>query len=225
MDLDKIVFFGCSFTALEISTTDHEFTNHRKLIVQDLKLKSESFAKTAKSNQHIIDDIYRVSKNANSNTIFVIQFTFLNRLGMYCELRDDEFISMCKTENPEDDTDSKLINFYNQWLSYFYSRKNQIAEFEKQVDLICGYLNKMDIKYVCYGYDEDIDLFSKSFYKKNNFIKFDNTYSYWKYIVHNRLRIADEDGYGEHNPDYHLSNKGHRNIAEFIIKTIKENDN
>ena len=52
MDLDKIVFFGCSFTALEISTTDHEFTNHRKLIVQDLKLKSESFAKTAKSNQH-----------------------------------------------------------------------------------------------------------------------------------------------------------------------------
>ena len=67
--------------------------------------------------------VYLASKkDLNNHSIYVIQYTFFNRLGMYSDMNEDRFISMCRTELNENDIDDKpIVEFYRQWLKYFYS--------------------------------------------------------------------------------------------------------
>jgi hypothetical protein len=221
--INKLQFFGCSFTALETSLTGHQFVNYRKVITNNVHLPHISHALTGKSNQHIINDVYLATKQDTAvESIFVIQYTFLNRLGMYSDLLDNQFISMCRRELPNDAdiTDKKIIEFYQYWLENFYSRRSALLEFEKQVDLVSAWLHHRNIPFISFGFDVDMDLFSKSFYDRNQFVKFDDTYSMYAKAIEAKRRISDLGPIEEFN-DEHLNNEGHEYLAHYISDKIR----
>lgn len=219
----KIYFFGCSFTALESSQTGYEFTNFRKIIKNKTGLETINKSYTGKSNQEIFNDVYIVGndvKHSDNKPIFVIQTTFLDRLGMPFDLKE-QFVSICKRENPEDFVENVLINFYNDWLKYFYSRNNAKLEFQKQIDFLCSWLRENKIEFVIIGMDESVDLIDNdTFFKKNNFLKFEKYKSFYSYASFNQLRIVDilpENA----SQDFHFNQKGHDILADAIIEKLK----
>lgn len=220
----RIYFFGCSFTALEHSPTGYEFTNYREIVKNKMKVETANRSYSGKSNQEIFNDVYKVTngiKNIDKPGVFVIQTTFLDRLGMPFDLKD-EFVSMCKRKNPEDFIESVLVNFYNDWLKYFYSRKNAKLEFKKQIDFLCSWLRENKIKFVIIGMDESIDdsIGDENWFVRNNFLKFEKYKSFYSYASFNKLRIVDV--LPEHeNKDYHFNQKGHDILADAIIEKLK----
>jgi len=225
IDTPTLQFFGCSFTSLETSDTGCLFNNFKNVVSEKLQYSFVNHSKSGHANEKIIDDVYNFyNNNLTANNIYVIQFSFNDRFGMYSDLVD-KFISMCKREHPDDYTESILINFYNDWLKYFYSRKGRIQEFRKQVDFLCAWLRSNNVKFVCFGMDQDMDAeyYTGSFYERNNFIKFENTYSLYGYACMNKLRIADIPEYNRMNIpfDYHLNNDGHTYIANKIVEKIE----
>ena len=225
MDKPTLQFFGCSFTSLEKSDTGYVFNNFRNIISEKLQYSFIDHSKSGNSNEKIIDDIYtHYNANTNNDNIYVIQFSFNDRFGIYSDLVD-KFISMCKREKPDDYTESIFINFYNDWLKFFYSRKGRIREFRKQVDFMCAWLRSKNVKFICFGMDQDMDAdyYTRSFYQRNNFIKFENTYSLYGYACMNKLRIADISEYNIEGiaRDYHLNNDGHIYIANKILEKIE----
>jgi len=225
MDKPTLHFFGCSFTSLEKSDTGYVFNNFRNIISEKLQYSFIDHSKSGNSNEKIIDDIYtHYNDNTNDDNIYVIQFSFNDRFGIYSDLVD-KFISMCKREKPDDYTESIFINFYNDWLKFFYSRKGRIREFRKQVDFMCTWLRSKNVKFICFGMDQDMDAdyYTRSFYQRNNFIKFENTYSLYGYACMNKLRITDISEYDIAGiaKDYHLNNDGHIYIANKILEKIE----
>lgn len=222
--INQLLFFGCSFTNLESSNTGIQFENYRFKLSNIIGLNQISNAENGKSNQHIIDDIYSCSnKVAHFNDIFVIQYSFFDRLGLRADIRNDRFISICKRNIDDscDWRDIKSINYYNNWLEYFYSKKGSIIEFEKEVNLISNWLRTSKIKFVSIGFDENMDSFSKYFYESNNFVKFDETYSMYKKAIDEKLRIYDLMPESV-NKDYHLNENGHTYLSNKIIYKLKE---
>jgi hypothetical protein len=63
-----------------------------------------------------------------------------------------------------------------------------------------------------------MDLFSPNFYENNNFVKFNNTYSFFEYAKHHKLRISDLN---EDWNDKHLSDRGHQMLTDFIYQKVK----
>jgi hypothetical protein len=225
-NIKNIHFFGCSFTALEFSETGYEYKNYRKLIEEKLLCNCTNHSFQGKSNEEIINDVYLVSKKIKdeTNTLFVIQTTFLNRLGMYCDIGHNDFISMCKMKNPDDGIEKIIIEFYNHWLKYFYRKDFQLLEFEKLIDLLCSWLSNKGIKFILIGMDESLDLIKNlQFFEKNNFLQFENYKSFYSYSILNQMRIHDIIGEIENTPnDYHFNQKGHDILVEQIIKKINE---
>ena len=219
---NQLLFFGCSFTAVESSDTGVEFENYRFKLSNDISLKQLSKAETGNANQHIIDDVYSLSnKVTHLNDIFIIQYTFFDRFGIRADIKDDKFVSLCKTSKPDDFIENIQIDFYNDWLKYFYSKPGSIIDFEKEVNLISNWLRTSKIKFLSVGFDENMDSFSKYFYESNNFVKFDETYSMYKQAINKKLRIYDlipENG----NRDYHLNEEGHTHLSDKIIYKLKE---
>ena len=219
---NQLLFFGCSFTAVESSNTGIEFENYRFKLSNNTGLNQISNAENGKSNQHIIDDVYSLSnKVTHLNDIFVIQYTFFDRFGIRADIKDDKFVSLCKTSKPDDFIENIKIDFYNDWLKYFYSKPGSIIDFEKEVNLISNWLRTSKIKFVSVGFDENMDSFSKYFYESNNFVKFDETYSMYKQAINKKLRIYDlipENG----DIDYHLNEEGHTYLSDKIIYKLKE---
>ena len=227
----KIHYFGCSFTALEKSNSGHKFVNFRQIIDKELSIESINLSKPGKSNQHIFDDVYNESKKLidvktenKKNHLFIIQTTFNDRLGLQCDILDS-FVSLCKTEGGDNHIDKILINFYNDWLKYFYSRVNSLKEYKKQIELIAAYLQNHGIKFIFIGIDENLNFINDvKFFNNNNFIKFDTTYSLYEYIKINKLRITDiqdEDTMKKNGPDYHLNKEGHELLAFTLLEIIK----
>ena len=223
MNSTRIYFFGCSFTALEVSPTQYQFTNFRQIVKEKTGIETFNYSHTGKSNQEIFNDVYIVGndeKHSDKKPMFVIQTTFLDRLGMYFDLKE-KFISICKREKSEDFAESVLVNFYNDWLKYFYSRNNAKLEFEKQIDLLCSWLRENKIPFVLIGMDESIDSINNdTFFEKNNFIKFEKYKSFYSYAIFNKLRIADI--LPKHpNQDFHFNQQGHDILASSIIEKLK----
>lgn len=224
---NQLLFFGCSFTNVERSPTGVQFENYRFKISNNTDLNQISTALNGNSNPRIIDDVYNLSNDiAYQKDIFVIQYTFFDRLGMRADICNNEFVSMCKRENADDFNDKVLIDLYNNWLKYFYSKEGAIIEFEKNVNLISNWLIQKRIKFVSVGFDLDMDLFSKQFYESNNFIKFDETHSMYKKSIENKLRIYD---LASHLPnetplynDFHLNENGHIYLSNKITDKLKE---
>jgi hypothetical protein len=224
IDTPTLQFFGCSFTSLETSDTGYVVNNFKSIVSEKLQYSFINHSNTGYSNEKIIDDVYNFcNNNLTQNNIYVIQFSFNDRFGMYSDLVD-KFISMCKRKNPDDYTESIFINFYNDWLKYFYSRKGRIREFRKQVDFLCAWLRSNNVKFVCFGMDEDMDAeyYTDVFYERNNFIKFENTYSLYDHMCLNKLRISDIPEYQKEGLvlDFHLNNDGHIYISNKIIEKI-----
>jgi hypothetical protein len=223
---NRLLFFGCSFTNVENSQTGIQFENYRFKLANTTGLNQISNAESGKSNQHIIDDIYTCSnKTIYLNDIFVIQYTFFDRLGLRADMYDNRFVSVCKS-NIDDNCDWKeieFINYYNSWLKYFYSKKGSITEFEKEVNLISNWLRISKIKFISIGFDENMDTFSKYFYESNNFVKFDETYSMYNKATNKKLRISDINP-SESNRDNHLNEEGHSYLSDKIIYKLKELD-
>jgi len=228
--LDELAFYGCSFTAVEYSLTGYKFTNFRELVKNSFDTKVyTNHSDTGLSNQEIINRIYWNIENESKEkkqierTLIIIQTTFLDRLGLYYDLKN-KFVSICKRGNSDEFKEKILINFYNDWLKYFYSRTNALLEFQKQIDLLCSYLNSYKIKYILIGVDESLDLIEdKNFFYRNNFLKFENTYSFYGYSIQNNLRIADI--INSNNTDNHFNQKGHNILANSIIEKLKQISN
>lgn len=226
IDKPTLQFFGCSFTSLETSDTGYVFNNFKNVVSQKLDYSFINHSKSGKSNEQIIDDVYAYYNSSinRTNSIYVIQFSFNDRFGIYSDLID-KFISMCKREKPDNYTESIIINFYNDWLKYFYSRKGRILEFKKQVDFLCAWLRSNNVKFICFGMDQDMDAehYTGSFYERNNFIKFEKTHSLYGHACMNKLRIVDIPKYNLMNipADYHLNNDGHIYIANKIVEKIE----
>lgn len=223
----RIHFFGCSFTALEHSPTGYKFKNFRKIIEEKLSCECINHSATGKSNQHIFNDVYSESKKIkknidNINDIFVIQTTFNDRLGMYSDI-SNEFVSMNKRQNEDDYIDLIQINFYNDWLRYFYSKPTSLKEFKKQTEFLCSYLKINKIKFIILGIDEQLDCINESdFFEDNNFMSFDNTYSFYKFITLNKLRIVDDESTKVNGiSDYHFNREAHKMIANNLIEKIE----
>jgi hypothetical protein len=218
-------FFGCSFTNIETSSTAHTFNNFRNVISQNTGYPCKNYSTNGRANEQIIDDLYNTNLfHLESNDIHIIQFSFNDRVGMYFDL-EDKFVSMCKREKADDATDKIKIDFYNNWLTYFYSRQNRIKEFKKQVDFVCTWLKSKNAKFICIGMDDDMDseYFENAFYERNNFIKFENTYSLYGYMRMNKLRISDNPEYNKIGLtlDFHLNNDGHQYLANKIIEKLQ----
>jgi hypothetical protein len=225
IDKPILQFFGCSFTSLETSDTGYIVNNFKNIVSEKTQYSFNDHSNTGRSNEQIIDDVYAYrNDNLNqNNSIYIIQFSFNDRFGIYSDLVD-KFISMCKKENPDGYTESIFINFYNDWLKYFYSRKGRIREFRKQIDFLCAWLRSNNVKFVCFGMDEDMDAeyYTDVFYERNNFIKFENTYSLYDHMCLNKLRISDIPEYQKEGLvlDFHLNNDGHIYISNKIIEKI-----
>lgn len=221
---NKLLFFGCSFTNVETSLTGADFENFRFKLSNKVGIPQLSKAKNGNSNLHIIDDVYACSNDVNNtDDIFVIQYSFFDRLGMRADIKDDKFVSMCKKniDNDSDWREVKQIDFYNDWLKYFYSIDGSIIEFEKEVNLISNWLRSKNIKFVSIGFDTYMDKFSKDFYENNNFIKFDETYSMYKKSVNDKLRIEDLK-LSKTIIDNHLSEAGHIYLFDKIMDKFKK---
>lgn len=225
----KISYFGCSFTALEDSKSGYLFENYRHIVDRELDVFSKNYSFQGKSNQHIFDDVYNAVNNDVKNEpqfkhIFLIQTTFNNRLGLPCDI-EDKFVSMCKTESPDNLTEEIEIKFYNDWLKYFYSRSNSLKEFRKQTELIACYLDMNHISYSFIGIDETLDFITeRDFFGRYRFIEFDNTFSYYNYVTQKKLRITDVPNFTPLNgvEDYHFNKDGHEILAKKIIERIKQ---
>jgi hypothetical protein len=222
--IQNIHFFGCSFTFVEDSPTGYEFKNFRKLIEEKLLCNSKNYSKSGLSNQHIFNTVYELSKDGSINKetdLFVIQTTFLDRLGLYCDI-ENEFISLCKRENPERQTEKIEIDFYNHWLKYFYSPNLEVKEFEKQVDLLSAWLRFNGINFIFIGMDELLNDLSEEFFKRNNFIDFDkNKFAFYPIASINKYRIADIIFKTNTSPDFHFNQIGHDYLFNKIIQHIK----
>jgi hypothetical protein len=104
IDKPTLQFFGCSFTSLETSDTGYMVNNFRNIVSEKLQYCFIDYSKSGNSNEKIIDDVYNFyNNNLTENNIYVIQFSFNDRLGIYSDLVD-KFISICKRENPDDYT-------------------------------------------------------------------------------------------------------------------------
>ena len=218
----KLHYFGCSFTALETSLTNCEFVNYRHIVDKELDVTSQNLSFQGKSNQHIFDDVYNHSKvvkdEKDFNHMFIIQTTFNDRLGLPCDI-EDKFSSMCKTQNPDNHIEEIQIKFYNDWLKYFYSRANSLKEFQKQIDFAGCYLNLNQIQYIFIGIDESLDFLKEnSIFRRHGFLSFGETYSFYKFVTLNKLRISDIDNL---NADYHFNKEGHEILASKLIDEIK----
>jgi hypothetical protein len=222
----KIHYFGCSFTALENSITGHEFTNYRHIIDKQLGTISTNLSYTGKSNQHIFDDVYNHSKEIKKEMdykhLFVIQTTFNDRLGLPCDI-EDKFVSLCKTQNPENYIEEIQIKFYNDWLKYFYSRANSFKEFQKQMDFVGCYLDMNQIGYIFIGVDESLDfLKDDTIFRRHKFLSFGETNSFYKFATLNKLRIVDiPETQTLGQMDYHFNKEGHETLASKILNEIK----
>jgi len=216
--------FGCSFTNLETSDTGYAVNNFRNILSEKVDYVVKDHSHVGNSNEKIINDVYiHCNSIMNVDDIHIIQFSFNDRFGLYSDFVD-EFISMCKLENPDNYAESIFIKFYNDWLKYFYSRKSRALEFRKQVDFMCAWLRSKNVKFICFAMDFDADWehYTNSFYELNNFIKFENTYSLYGYMSMNKLRIADLPEYNKARvTDYHLNNDGHNYIANKILEKIQ----
>ena len=220
----KLHYFGCSFTALENSPTNYEFVNYRHIIDRELNATSTNSSFTGKSNQRIFDDVYNesqiVKNERNFNHIFVIQTTFNDRLGLPCDI-EDKFSSMCKTENPDSHIEEIQINFYNDWLKYFYSRANSLKEFKKQIEFVASYLDIQQIRYIFIGIDETLDFINDTdFFGRYRFLNFEKTYSFYKYCKVKKLRISDAANFPQ-NSDHHFNKFGHEILSQKVIEQIK----
>jgi len=222
----KIHYFGCSFTALEMSPTGYQFVNYRHLIDKEFGVESKNLSCTGKSNQHIFDDVYNHSKEIKKELdykhIFVIQTTFNDRFGLPCDI-EDKFASLCKTEKPDNYIEEIQIKFYNDWLKYFYSRANSIKEFQKQMDFVGCYLNMNQIDYIFIGIDESLDfLKDDSIFRRHRFLSFGETNSFYKFATVNKLRIVDiPESHTGGIMDYHFNKEGHQILATKIVNEIK----
>ena len=221
---NKLLFFGCSFTNVETSLTGANFQSYRFKLSNNLETSHISKAKNGNANLHIINDVYECSNSIiYKDDIFVIQYSFFDRLGIRADIKDDEFVSICKSSVDEnsDWREVKQIDFYNDWLKYFYSIKGSIIEFEKEVNLISNWLHSKNIKFVSIGFDTYMDKFSKDFYENNNFVKFDETYSMYKKSVNDKLRIEDLQ-LSKTIIDNHLSEDGHVYLSDKILDKMKK---
>lgn len=221
---NRLWFFGCSFTNVEDSLTGTYFESYKSKLSRNTGLNYISNAKNGNANQHIIDDVYVSSSyTRHLDDIFIIQYSFFDRLGMRSDVKNRKFTSMCKTEIDDscDWRDAKIIDFYNDWLKYFYSKAGSIVDFEKEVNLISNWLKSKDIKFLSIGFDESMDRFSNEFYENNNFVKFDETYSMYKKAIDSKLRIHDlniQNGI----VDNHLSEEGHIYLSDKILTKLKK---
>ncbi len=223
---NQLLFFGCSFTNSESSDTGIEFENYRFKLSNNTNLNHISKASNGKSNHHIIDDVYVCSNDIHhKNDVFIIQYTFLDRFGIRADINSDRFVSICKTspDNSSDWKEIRQIDFYNDWLKYFYSKNGVIIDFEKEVNLISNWLRSKGIKFVSIAFDVSIDGFSADFYQNNNFIKFDETYSMYKKASTSKFRIVDLNDFNAIK-DNHLNENGHRYLSDKIIYKLKELD-
>lgn len=220
---NKLLFFGCSFTNVETSLTGAIFESYRYKLSNKIGVSHISTAKNGNSNLHIINDVYDCSNNIiHKDDVFVIQYSFFDRLGMRADIKDDKFVSMCKTtiDDTSDWRETKEIDFYNDWLKYFYSIKGSIIEFEKEVNLISNWLYSKNIKFVSIGFDPHMNKFSKNFYENNNFVKFGETYSMYEKSVNDKLRIEDLQ-ISKTIIDNHLSEDGHIYLSNKLIDKFK----
>lgn len=220
----KLHYFGCSFTALETSHTGYEFINYRHIVDKECNAISTNSSFTGKSNQHIFDDVYNqsqiVKNEKDFNHLFIIQTTFNDRLGLPCDI-EDKFSSMCKTQNPDSYIEEIQIDFYNNWLKYFYSRANSLKEYKKLIEFTASYLDMQHIRYIFIGMDETLDFLNDThFFSRYKFLNFDKTYSFYKYCKIKKLRISDAANFPE-NPDHHFNKFGHEILANKVIEQIK----
>lgn len=220
----KLHYFGCSFTALESSNYGYEFINYRHIVDKELNTISTNSSATGKSNPHIFDDVYNqsqiVKKEKDFNHIFIIQTTFNDRLGLPCDI-EDKFSSMCKIENPDSHIEEIQINFYNDWLKYFYSRANSLKEFKKQIEFVASYLDMQHIGYIFIGMDETLDFLNDTdFFGRYRFLNFNKSYSFYKHCKVNKLRISDLTNIPP-NADHHFNQLGHQTLANKLIEQIK----
>jgi hypothetical protein len=220
----KLHYFGCSFTALESSNSGYEFVNYRHMVDTELNTISTNSSFTGNSNQRIFDDVYNqnqiVKNEKDFNHLFVIQTTFNDRLGLPCDI-EDKFSSMCKIQNPESHIEEIQINFYNDWLKYFYSRANSLKEFKKQVEFVASYLDMQQIRYIFIGMDETLDFLNdEEFFGRYRFLNFNKSHSFYKHCKVNKLRISDLSNIVS-NADHHFNQLGHETLAKKLIEQIK----
>lgn len=222
--IKQLHFFGCSFTRVNTSISDYEFKVYREVIEDKLKIKCINHSEAGKANSEIIHNCWLESKNIiNKNeTLFVIQTTFLYRLGIYSDMLDN-WVGLTKTNllSADDERDYILIKFYNDWLKYFYNKENELIEFKKNIELLTSYLNENKINFLLIGIDEDLDKIEDEFFDKNNFLTFDKNKSLYKYAVKNKLRICDvhiKNGVSDH----HLNQTGQNYLADKIINYIQK---
>lgn len=221
MDKSKklLTYFGCSFTAY--NSLDISINRFLDIVKFQLKIDTIDLSQTGRANSHIIDDVYNATNKINSDidNIFVIQTTFLNRLGCYSDL-ENKFTSITKIDTSSADNfmDTIYIDYYNKYLKYFYNSINALYEFEKQINFISSYLRYKKIKFIFLGIDEHLDLIKNhDFFIENNFLKFDNTYSFFGHAIKNKLRIHDLIN----NEDHHFNQNGHNIIAKKILDKLE----
>jgi hypothetical protein len=161
-----------------------------------------------------------VKDEKDFNHMFIIQTTFNDRLGLPCDI-EYKFSSMCKTHNPDSAIEEIQINFYNDWLKYFYSRANSLKEFKKQIEFVASYLEIQKIRYIFIGTDETLDFLNDmNFFGRYRFLNFNQSHSFYKHCKINKLRISDLQNESE-NPDHHFNQLGHEILAKKLIEEIK----
>jgi hypothetical protein len=247
MKPDFLIFNGCSFTQggglenpfilnlygydLPIKEDNSEYFEIRKElrysnhISEYFKCEHVNLAETCNSNENIFQTTFNyvesnLEKLKKYNNIYCfIQTTMSSRKtvkyrGEIINLNGfDKNNFPFTTKNGYYDS---LQKWYEIYVVDIFDEKTEAKKNKKEIYTLKEYLKSKNIKthFIIYS---DIELLK--ILEHNDYIKFDSYNELMKYVEGNKLRISDEVN---HN-DGHFSPKGHKKIAQILIKKI-END-
>ncbi len=243
MKPDFLIFNGCSFTEggglsnphiLNLYgynlSLDKEYQNIKKelafsnLMAKYFNCDYINMAESGNSNQNIFQKIFEYVENnldelkTYKNIYCFIQTsmssrTTVNYKGEVLNLNTFEKNNYPYTKGQEYDD---LQKWYESYIINFYDETYEANRTKKEIYTIREYLKSKNIKPYFMIYS-DIPLLN--ILNKADYITFEKYNQMLDYSFENKLRICDE----VNHPDGHFSPKGHKNIADILIKKI-END-
>ena len=258
MSYKYLVTNGCSFVAGDGYTSRSFKPPHRfsTLLSEKLKCKDINLAQTGASNDRIVRttfDWIENNKDKCKDTLLILGLTdvsrmelYLNEVNLYVDshlssLGDNQPGQMIADTEKEHITSSqkgmgKVVKWLMFYLEYFYSDRNRVEKFKRELILLLSYLKEHKVDVIIFNSlglpqdDKDNAKYSKKitdYLKENtNFLSFkynyygkpyDNeTIDSWNVYLSRNRGVRDWIA-----PDGHPGKESHKWLSTYIYDYIK----
>ena len=220
--------FGCSFTfgtALELESSNwNRMDRFSSLVAEHLGCKEVNHGLQGCSTAGILDSVYKFANTRskqqaadNHNTLLIIQTSILSRLQVSSSSHNN-YYQVMNSDQPE----PWIKDFYNMYLAYSYNNLLASQQLTQNITVVDGYLKHQGYSVIWVPLDWDVNSpKSSDFDPRISIVDFgdkDRLTDMLVFADRHRLRLVDlPDG----PKDYHLSKKGHQEVAQKIINCIQ----